>query len=190
MTTLKELCPVGTDKDTVHSYLHVYEKLFSERRNSATRVGEIGIFTGASLKLWQSYFPNAQILGIDTRPFDLKTERIQCLCGNAYSFEIIQDLKAKYTSSFDVFIDDGPHTLQSQCDFLKHYGSLIKPDGLLIVEDIQHETWLPELLKQLDSKEWFTQVFDLRHIKGRYDDILLVATKLPMQSSCNYLAQT
>jgi hypothetical protein len=39
----------GTDKNTTHSYLGTYEKLFSPRREDSIRILEIGIWSGASL---------------------------------------------------------------------------------------------------------------------------------------------
>jgi hypothetical protein len=54
-----------TDKDTLHSYLDTYEILFKDKRNTSKAVMEIGISEGGSIKLWNDYFINANIFGLD-----------------------------------------------------------------------------------------------------------------------------
>ena len=54
-----------TDKNTVHSYLDLYERLFYKKRSSALNILEIGIKDGGSIKLWRDYFSNAHIYGLD-----------------------------------------------------------------------------------------------------------------------------
>ena len=54
-----------TDKNTVHSYLPLYENLLSDKKESAKNILEIGIQGGGSIKLWHDYFPNAVIYGAD-----------------------------------------------------------------------------------------------------------------------------
>ena len=55
----------GTDKNTTHSYIEVYDALFEEYRLKAKSVLEIGIRTGAALNAYSDYFMNANIYGID-----------------------------------------------------------------------------------------------------------------------------
>ena len=54
-----------TDKNTVHSYLDLYQELLSSRKNSAKSVLEVGIHLGGSIKLWYDFFPNATIHALD-----------------------------------------------------------------------------------------------------------------------------
>ena len=54
-----------TDKNTLHSYLDLYENLFADKKESAKHILEIGIANGGSIKLWKDYFTNATIHGID-----------------------------------------------------------------------------------------------------------------------------
>ena len=56
---------LGTDKHTIHSYLEIYEELFSDRRLDCNTFLEIGMYTGASLFMWSQYFENATVYGID-----------------------------------------------------------------------------------------------------------------------------
>ena len=48
---------------------------------------------------------------------------------------------------------------------------------VLIVEDVQRLEWTDELRKVVpEDLQKYIQIFDLRHIKGRYDDIVFVLT--------------
>ena len=44
-----------TDKDTVHSYLPLYQKLLINKKETAKNVLEIGIYHGGSIKLWNDF---------------------------------------------------------------------------------------------------------------------------------------
>src|SRR5438067_9360832 len=75
---LTELCVLarkyGTDKggwhmlagDTCHNYTPTYHHMFGTRRLSVRNVLEIGVNYGPSLRMWEEYFPNADIYGLDS----------------------------------------------------------------------------------------------------------------------------
>ena len=54
-----------TDKNTVHSYLPLYDLLLKNKKNTCKNIIEIGVGQGGSIKLWHDYFPNATIYGCD-----------------------------------------------------------------------------------------------------------------------------
>lgn len=161
-----------TDKNTVHSYLPIYEQLFMCMREDVKTVVEIGVDGGGSLIMWQEYFPNAQIIGMDINPKPpaiLGHDRINHLQQNAYAsnFGII---------AADIIIDDGSHFLENQIFFVKYYTHILKEHGLLIVEDVQDISHIKKLADALP--EGFNHAcIDLRTVKDRYDDILFVAWK-------------
>jgi hypothetical protein len=53
-----------TDKNTVHSYLDLYERLLKSKKKTALNVLEIGVHFGGSIKLWHDYFENAVVYGL------------------------------------------------------------------------------------------------------------------------------
>jgi hypothetical protein len=177
-----------TDKNTDHSYIDTYETLFGRLRTSATRVMEIGIYDGGSIGLWSDYFTNASIYGVDLAPLrpastflngyprvNLKTQV------DAYSPTTIGWWKGM---QFDVIVDDGPHTLESMKICVSSYSKFLTETGVLVVEDIQNISWIEELRAATpDELKPFIKVFDLRSVKGRYDDILFVIDKHPQLSS-------
>ena len=169
-----------TDKNTAHSYLPLYDELFANKRYCAKNVLEVGVEYGGSIKLWMDYFSNAQIYGVDVvkrgtfNQWDtfLSNPRVTIYDGaNAYDTQFFnENIKHK---TFDVLIDDGPHTIESMKTFITLYSSVLATDGILFVEDIPVLDWT-NVLKECvphNLKE-FVKVYDLRSKKGRWDDIV------------------
>ena len=167
---------IYTDKGSVHCYCsNFYEKQLCRFRHRKTSILEIGVKSGASLILWDEYFDDVEITGID---IDLKRltiipkSNMKIIEANAYSEEIFNYIKPSY----DVIIDDGPHTVDSQIKFIELYSNRLNVNGILIIEDIQTERNCNEIISHISSNLQY-EVFDLRKIKNRYDDLLLVIRK-------------
>lgn len=162
----------ATDKDTDHSYLEVYELLLARRRD-AQRVLEIGVLGGGSLLLWRAYFPAARIVGVDCRPCVSKVDRISVITGDAYAQPMVDALRKH--GPFDVIIDDGSHRLDDMAYVAREYTQLLAPGGLLVLEDVQDPEWVPRLVDAFPAElRPRVHVIDRRHVKGRYDDLLVV----------------
>lgn len=164
-----------TDKNTVHSYLPIYQKLFGNK--DIKNILEIGVQRGGSIKLWNDYFPNAHVFGIDLTDelicLDIKNkENISLFFEDAYSESIIEKLK---NTKFDVIIDDGDHILDSMKKTIELYLPLLKNDGVFIIEDLRDIKWTKELESITPSEDKkYVKKFDLRKNKNRWDDILFV----------------
>ena len=169
-----------TDKNSVHSYLPLYEDLLSKKRETATDVLELGICYGGSIKLWYDYFPNATIYGLDIIPItkiwdELKgKERIKLFSSfDGVNEDIVN--KSFGNKKFDIILDDGLHSLESQLKFLDIYLPLLKENGILIIEDIVSQHYLDILVANVPEEyQDCVKTFDLTDIKGRYDDRVLV----------------
>jgi len=170
-----------TDKNTIHSYLNLYESLFNNKKNSCTNVIEIGIESGGSIQLWHDYFQNAIIYGCDVNEEtdainQIKNDRIKLFNSiNIYDSLFIKKIQ---NIEFDIAIDNGPHTLDSMIKFIELYLPLMKEDGILIIEDVKDIGWL-DILRSYVPHELKNNIktYDLRVIKGRYDDIVFVIDK-------------
>lgn len=169
-----------TDKNTLHSYIPTYELLFSQKKISATSILEVGINLGGSIKLWNDYFCNAEIYGIDQKNMDeniinLTNEKRIKLLLNKDAYNINEN---EFDIKFDVMIDDGSHDLEHQIYFLQKYLHFLKDDGIFIIEDVQNIEHI-EIFKQFTPENYkkYIEVYDLRVNKGRYDDILFVINK-------------
>lgn len=184
---LAAYCDDGlTDKNTWHSYIEVYEKLFQAKRETATHVLEIGIGpympNGGSILMWAGYFPNAQVHALDIIPMSgvnpilVPHPRIhlhtQC---DAYQQSFFVNTFLSKRMKFDILVDDGPHTIESMVTFIKQYSKVMKDDGIMVVEDIQSIDWIETLREATpDELKPFIEVYDRREVKGRYDDIMFV----------------
>jgi FkbM family methyltransferase len=169
-----------TNKNTLHSYLETYETLLKGKQISCKNVLELGICGGGSIKLWNDYFVNANIYGIDANDghhFLSEYKRVKHLNQNAFSQESISYLSDQNVK-FDLIIDHGPISLENMVFFVQHYTKLLADDGILIVEDIPDINWCNTLIYNIDeSLKQYIEIYDLRHIKNRWDDILLVINK-------------
>jgi hypothetical protein len=169
-----------TDKNTVHSYLELYQTLLCGKKDTAKNVLEIGIFKGGSIKLWHDFFTNAHIYGIDIMEEkdvwnEIKKYGITLYTStDAYKY-ILNELSDK---KFDVILDDGPHTLESQLKCILLYSNVMTEDGILMIEDVQSWHWI-ELLSDAvpEHLKKYIKVYDLRENKGRYDDIVFTIDK-------------
>jgi hypothetical protein len=177
--------PGGTDKATDHSYAPVYAALMRLIPEPSTLV-EVGVYHGGSMLLWQSIFPSTQIIGVDCSNHvhqnvtnKLDTKRTSLVIGNAYHQNTVDKIIKLAQGSIDVVIDDGPHTLGSQANFLDLYGQLIVPGGVAIIEDIASLDWLPTLESKVPNG-WEYQTLDLRNKKGRADDIMFIMRRPPI----------
>jgi len=166
-----------TDKNSYHSYIDVYEKLFKKNQLTTKNVLEIGIERGGSLKLWNDYFVNATIYGLDINeaPLFLSSyKRIKTIKCDAYSSESV-DYFIKNNIKFDIIIDDGPHTLESMIYVIEKYTKLLNSNGILIIEDVEKIEWCDKLYETVPSSlRQFSYHNDRRHIKGTLDDILFI----------------
>jgi len=184
--TLLELVDnTRTDKNTIHSYLPLYESLLSSRRERAKNVLEIGIYYGGSILLWNNYFTNAVIHGVEIAHIDNLWEGIKGnqnirlhASTNAYDSEFINREFVSKNIKFDMVLDDGPHTLDSMIQFVQKYSPLLTDDGILIIEDVQDMSWLESIRASVPVHlQNYVSTYDLRANKGRYDDIVFVIDK-------------
>jgi hypothetical protein len=185
MTTLVDLSDDSiTDKNTIHSYLPLYQQLLVSKKETAKNVLEVGVYHGGSIKLWSDFFVNANVYGLDI------ADNIKCTeikkhpkiilrtDVNAYDDSFFHNTFVVSKIKFDFLLDDGPHTLESMIQFIQLYTQLMADDGLFIIEDVQSWDWI-DILKQVvpEHLKPFIKTYDLRNNKGRYDDIVFTIDK-------------
>jgi hypothetical protein len=175
--------PGGTDKQSLHSFGPVYEYLLLPFAEKPVNLLEIGVQHGGSLLLWQHLLPFSMIYGVDIEdkrnPHVLKyldSDRTHFTLGDAYTSSVVEQLSTLVPTGFDFIIDDGPHTLESQCIFLDLYLPLLNENGVAVIEDIQYPSWFKELRRHLPPG-WIFETVDRRRVKSRYDDLMFVVRK-------------
>lgn len=119
------------------NYLHIYQKFLESKRLNVKTFVEIGVNNGASLKMWQEYFPNAIIYGIDIDPRckQYESERIKIFIGSQNDITFLKKIK-KEIGDIDVLLDDGSHITRHQITSFNELYSNIKSGGLYIIEDL------------------------------------------------------
>lgn len=174
-----------TDKNTVHSYLELYQKLLINKKDSAKNILEIGIYLGGSIKLWNDFFTNATVYGLDIMSENDVWEKIKnnekiilYTSTDAYNDEFFSNNFLNKGIKFDFMLDDGPHTIESMKKFIKLYSQVMTDDGILIIEDVQSWDWIEILKDEVPSNmKDFVKCYDLRSVKNRYDDIVFTIDK-------------
>ena len=176
MKTLVELFKTGlydTDKGSDHNYLVDYDKLFYPYRDRKINVFEVGFYRGGSCRLWEDYFTNAKIKFIDCN-----TDCILNSTSGRVSLDIVDSmtLTSDYFKHFppDIAIDDSFHSLESQLHFIQVVYPVLRPCGLLIVEDIiSLSTYKPAF----DALNIPYEIIDRRIEQNRTDEVLLIFRK-------------
>ncbi|NBP57391.1 hypothetical protein EBU71_12820, partial [bacterium] len=119
-----------TDKGTFHSYIDKYDELFSPYQYEYIKLLEIGCLTCASTKMFNEFFPNAYIIGVDNwqQDFDHEGEsfktkgvmveqikkdivdnypRVKLItCDSTNTEQVNSIFKGK---TFNIILDDGDH---------------------------------------------------------------------------------
>ncbi len=144
MKKLQHLAELHKTDKAEHGYCDVYEKHLNHLRNQQIKILEIGVFYGASLRMWRDYFPNAIIHGID-----LNIQR----CGNIENV-FLHHIDVGDTTQlekfclehgpFDLVIDDASHTMKHQQKTFNCIWPLLSNDGIYIIEDL-HTSFFPKL---------------------------------------------
>lgn len=158
-----------TDKN-IHSYLPIYEELFSKFSDMGMEFLEIGVLLGGTLLAWKEYFPMGEIYGID-----VKDSRLPEYISDKVHF-INEDInKVNFGGHYwDIIIDDGSHFLEDVKFVVEKYLPYLKPKGLLIIEDVQHPVrWIGEIWPMI-PKGYVMDFKDGRHLKGHNEDFLII----------------
>jgi cephalosporin hydroxylase len=175
----------GTDKATDHSYDIYYSEVLNKYQDKEILLMEIGVQYGGSIVLWNDFFSKSKLVLIDNVNIvhpsiwgKVNKERYDFIINDAFNENTVEILKSKYPEGFDVIIEDGPHTLESQKFAIKYYSKLLKTDGILIIEDVQDYTHCDIIINEIDTNNFKSvEIVDLRKNKNRYDDILIVVKK-------------
>ncbi len=158
----------------IHTYLETYDKMFYPFRDGCTFM-EIGLATGDSIKLWNRYFSNSKIIGVDISVvFSLENlslidndNVIEIIEGDATKPDFISEIS---DGTLDICIDDGDHGDFSQITTFNLLKPKMAKGSLYILEDVLNlEISGPKFHKLHDNCE----IIDMRG-NGRFDNVLVI----------------
>lgn len=138
-----------------HNYVDIYEAYLRDFVDDPFRLLEIGIGVsgenwdakivhggnsegGASLKMWQDYFPKAEIYALDINPASkFENVRVKTFVVDQGSRSELEDFKRQIGNiQFDLIIDDGSHRGDHQQISLELLWPILKSGGLYVIEDL------------------------------------------------------
>ena len=138
--SLVEMCDeFPTDKCSEgHNFIEKYETLFAPMRDTMDKFFEIGILNGVSHLMWNEYFPNARVYGIDIWDYSEKSKGtgIETFVADQSNRDDLQTFIDKYGTGFDVILDDGGHAMDHQQVSLGFLFKHLNPGGYYIIEDV------------------------------------------------------
>jgi len=153
-----ELCEIGRKYDTdksskrdnvsdirhCHPYTLFYHGLFKNKRDEPLNIAELGILDGGSLCMWQEYFTNAEIYGLEynndqfinnfKENFD--NDRITLSNIDVTNKESIENIFSELNILYDIIIEDTTHQFEDQIRVIENTYQYLKPGGIMIIEDI------------------------------------------------------
>jgi len=142
----------GTDKcpQIDHPYTPFYYELMEGRRDLVRKVLELGIGTirnmakvphyqtGASLKMWRDFFPNAQVFGADNDPEAMfEDDRITTVLCDERRVSDLVGLINITGKDIDLFVHDAHHAGKRQIATCLTLMPLLDKEVIYIIEDVK-----------------------------------------------------
>lgn len=121
----------------LHNYLPYYWRHFRDIRNDVRQVLEIGVQSDKSIRMWEEFFPNATIYGIDIdqncKQFEGGRRRI--FIGSQADTIFLEEVTRQAGGAFDIIIDDGSHYVNHQLISFDFLFPRLKNHGIYVIED-------------------------------------------------------
>lgn len=159
------------DKGTLHSYIEIYEKEMN--KTDGINILEIGVQRGHSIRMWQDYFTNSNVYGIDVTLSNVIYDGLH----NVFICDATDKEQIDLTFDdimFDYVVDDGSHLIDHQIKSFDILWPRIKPGGKYFIEDVNGDQAIKEITEHLITLGIEYRVIDHRDKKGRYDDIIIL----------------
>lgn len=137
---LKVGCQYMSDKITFHGYYRFYDYFLVPLINKKINVLEIGVDDGSSIKMWNDFFVNGKIYGLDINK-EYTHEKGKVIKGDQSDINVLIKL-TKEIGKCMVIIDDGSHVPEHQLlGFNYLFEHCLDLGGIYIIEDIETSYW-------------------------------------------------
>jgi hypothetical protein len=136
-----------TDKGYAHDYMPVYEQYFNSRRDHELTILEIGFAEGNSARMWEEYFPKAELHFIDINKEAMQKGSL-LLSHRSYT-HLVDQSDARSLRQFaehlgkkiDIIIDDGSHKNRDQILSFEALFPYVTSGGCYVIEDLHTSYW-------------------------------------------------
>jgi len=134
---LEELGAKYLPTKRIHNYLPYYWMHFRDIRFEVRHVLEIGVQTDRSIRMWEEFFPNATIYGLDIDPEceRLAGGRCKIFIGDQSDRTFLNQVVESAGGHFDIIIDDGSHRVEHQLTTFDFLFPALSEHGIYVVED-------------------------------------------------------
>jgi len=122
------------------TYLDIYENYFNKLKDKPIRFLELGVRDGKSMRIWENYFTNSQlILGIDIMPSCkiFQNEKIKIEIGSQADTSFLNMVGEKH-GPFDIILDDASHINELSIVTFNVLKNFINEGGYYIIEDLRN----------------------------------------------------
>ncbi len=182
----------GTDKGgrpEGHHYTQHYYNMLAGR--DVKTVLEIGICgnrnipnnrIGASLFMWQEFFPGAKIFGIDNDPKWMITEDhiMSALADQSDPISLRAAMNKFYGNggqSFDLIIDDGSHQPAHQLTSMQTLLPYLSTEGIYFIEDV---ACAPEILTtHIPTDQYYYIVIPEKMVRVKDQSLIAIKRHAP-----------
>ena len=147
-----------------HDYLRHYDFFFASFRDDKFNLLEFGCQRGNSLRMWEKYFTNAEIYGVDIDESTKVNEkdRVHIVIGNAVEKNTHDQIKS-ISDKFFIILDDASHAWGDQRLSFELFWDLVTPGGFYVIEDLECGTLgaFPEYPPKIqDAQPFYEYIFD------------------------------
>lgn len=170
--TLDELAEkYGTDKGLGdHCYTPRYSMYLEQYRDEEFNLLEIGVYNGASIKMWKEYFPKATIVALDIDPEckQYEEDRITIHIGDQTDVSFLNKIVDQH-GHFEIVLDDGGHSYKQQIVSFETLFPKLTPGGLYFLEDM-HTSYRPTSIWDdyyVTGVDYFKNIVDKVNLNGK-----------------------
>lgn len=135
---LEELGAKYLPSKRLHNYLIYYWMHFRDIRFDVKKVIEIGVQTDRSIRMWEDFFPNATIYGvdIDSKCKQFEGGRRKILIGDQSDSDFCHQVIQETSGEIDIIIDDGSHRVEHQLKSFSLLFPAMTDHGIYVIEDV------------------------------------------------------
>ncbi len=179
-----------SDKGSVHSYIEFYEQYFVSKKSNVSLL-EIGMMTGGSMYMWQQYFDQYCLVGMDISPAWNTQKEFQSSLITDPNITLLFGVNSRDSNlphqvknqKFDFVIDDGDHSALAQMETFENYWPTVAENGVYFIEDVVGPIQI-EILKNFlaEYSSIHSVALDIEHYQGfknrRADDQILAISRI------------